>query len=295
MMYHGFDLSFRAGELWDWAAEKWGDLILGPDNAGLVTEEERARRRAESLLSDDPNEKVGPPGDGAQHYISGDEPFFYTVYFENKPTASAPAQEVFVTDALDSNLDLSTFRLTEIVWGEHFVEIPADADVLYSRETVPDHRPEVGKSWWVDVTVERDGSTVLWTFRTLDPDTGELPEDALAGFLPPNDDNGIGEGHVSFSLWAKPDLPRGTIIRNEAAIVFDVNDPIVTNEVFNTIGEASSGDVNGDDSINALDVQLTINEALGIATGYDCDLNGDGAVNALDVQLVINAALGIEI
>jgi len=77
--------------------------------------------------------------------------------------------------------------------------------------------------------------------------------------------------------------------------VFDVNDPIVTNEVFNTIGELSSGDVNGDDSINALDVQLTINEALGIATGYDCDVNGDGAVNALDVQLVINAALGIEI
>jgi len=44
---------------------------------------------------------------------------------------------------------------------------------------------------------------------------------------------------------------------------------------------------------NALDVQLVINEDLGIDTGYDCDINGDGAVNALDVQLVINAALGI--
>ncbi len=55
------------------------------------------------------------------------------------------------------------------------------------------------------------------------------------------------------------------------------------------------GDVNEDDDVNALDVQLVINDALELPVDYDCDLNGDGAVNALDVQLVINAALGIPI
>jgi len=53
------------------------------------------------------------------------------------------------------------------------------------------------------------------------------------------------------------------------------------------------GDVNGNGSVDALDVQLAINEALGISGPYDCDLTGDSLVNALDVQLVINAALGI--
>ncbi len=245
----------------------------------------------------DPNEKVGPQGVGDNHIVTGDEPFSYTIYFENDPElASAPAQEVFVTDVLDDNLDWSTFRITEIVWGDYSVEIPADAGVFYSQETVRDYRPQVGKSWWVDVLVEREGATVQWTMRSLDPDTGELPEDALAGFLPVNDDSHIGEGHVSFTIWPMPDLARGTVIRNQAEIVFDVNDPIFTNEVSNRIGLIPAGaDVNASGGVDAVDVQLVINEALGIETDYECDINGDGLVNAVDVQLVINAALGIDI
>ncbi|MBI4558673.1 MAG: hypothetical protein HY706_13920 [Candidatus Hydrogenedentes bacterium] len=53
------------------------------------------------------------------------------------------------------------------------------------------------------------------------------------------------------------------------------------------------GDVNGDTQVNAVDVQLVINAALGLDTGYNSDVNGDTQVNAVDVQLVINAALGL--
>ena len=52
-------------------------------------------------------------------------------------------------------------------------------------------------------------------------------------------------------------------------------------------------DINGDGVVNALDVQLVINAALGIEIEFDADANGDGQVNAVDVQLVINAALGL--
>lgn len=62
-----------------------------------------------------------------------------------------------------------------------------------------------------------------------------------------------------------------------------------------TVTDAMAGDINGDSVVNALDVQLVINEALGIDTGNNCDINNDGNVDALDVQLVINAALGIDI
>jgi hypothetical protein len=41
-----------------------------------------------------------------------------------------------------------------------------------------------------------------------------------------------------------------------------------------------------------IDVQLIINEALGIALAVN-DLNGDGVVSVLDVQIEIDAVLGL--
>ena len=52
-------------------------------------------------------------------------------------------------------------------------------------------------------------------------------------------------------------------------------------------------DVNFDGAINAVDLQLVVNGALGIDTGADCDVNHDGRVNAVDVQLAVNAVLGL--
>ena len=43
-------------------------------------------------------------------------------------------------------------------------------------------------------------------------------------------------GFVKFKIRQKSDTKRGTVIRNEAAIFFDYNSPIITNEVFNTVG-----------------------------------------------------------
>jgi len=55
------------------------------------------------------------------------------------------------------------------------------------------------------------------------------------------------------------------------------------------------GDVNRSGRVDALDVQLVINKALGLTVGWNCDLDGNQTVDAIDVQLVINAALGIDI
>jgi len=52
-------------------------------------------------------------------------------------------------------------------------------------------------------------------------------------------------------------------------------------------------DINHDGVVNAVDVQLVINGALGIPTKFETDVNGDMTTNAVDVQLVINAALGL--
>jgi hypothetical protein len=50
-------------------------------------------------------------------------------------------------------------------------------------------------------------------------------------------------------------------------------------------------DVNGSASVDAVDVQLVINAALGLITGVPYDVNRAAGTDAVDVQLVINGAL----
>jgi outer membrane protein assembly factor BamB len=190
-----------------------------------------------SVESFDPNEKVATQGQGEQHYVSPGDRLRYTVYFENKADATAPAQEVFITDYLDLNLDWPTLRLEEVAFGDIILANPQDSPIFNDRVTIPDYRQGEEKQWWVDIDTEINAASrcLKPTFRILDPETGDLPEDPFAGFLPPEDGTGRGQGYTTFSICTKNDLQPETTIWNEASIVFDTNDPIVTNEVFNTI------------------------------------------------------------
>jgi len=53
--------------------------------------------------------------------------------------------------------------------------------------------------------------------------------------LPPNVNPPEGEGFVEFSVSPVANLPSGTALRNRATIVFDLNEPILTNEYVNTL------------------------------------------------------------
>ena len=44
-------------------------------------------------------------------------------------------------------------------------------------------------------------------------------------------------GFISFKITPHRDAPLGTVIKNKAAIYFDYNEPIITNETFHTIQE----------------------------------------------------------
>jgi RHS repeat-associated protein len=213
---------------------------LGNSDLPSNTTEQISIDSTENIRPDDPNEKVGPVGSGEQHLVSADDELHYVIYFENKPEAGAPAQEVFVADYLDPDLDWSTFRLTEIAWGDHIIAAPENTGEFSTRQTVKDYREEVEKSWWVDVQVALNYASgrARWTFRTVDPETEDLPLDPLAGFLPPNDETGRGDGHVAFTIRPRADSPDGAVLTNKATIIFDTNDPIATNEVTNVIGQS---------------------------------------------------------
>jgi len=59
--------------------------------------------------------------------------------------------------------------------------------------------------------------------------------------------------------------------------------------------EVIGGDVDGNAIVDALDVQLVIDAALGINCSRSFDVNRDGKFDAVDVQLVVNASLGLNI
>lgn len=181
----------------------------------------------------DPNEKDGPGGVGAPGYITGKTALPYAIYFENKDTAALPAQDVTVTDQLDpSKVDLSTFRFGTISFGSRAFTPPAGQT---SFTSFVDLRPNRNLVLKITASLNATTGLVTWKFNSLDPATLQPPSDPQAGFLPPNKTSPQGQGGVTFTVMAKNSLQTNTAIANTARVVFDVNPPIDTPLVTNTI------------------------------------------------------------
>jgi hypothetical protein len=174
----------------------------------------------------DPNTQVGPQGAGTLRYLSGTAPLGYSISFENDAAATAPAQEVWVTDVLDPyKVDINSVQIGEIRFGSNLVSVPAGVST-YS--TVVDLRTNQNLLVAIDCGLDPNTSTLHWHFKSLDPLTMQLPDDPLAGFLPPNVTPPNGEGSVCFSVSARNSIATGTVVTNSASITFDYNAPIDT-------------------------------------------------------------------
>ena len=200
---------------------------MGPGNEG----------GARVVSSWDPNEMVGPEGymdADSIHWVKPGSAMPYTILFENKKTATAPAHTVYVSDTLDASaFMLDDFAFTSVGWGDTLVSVPADC----AREFTIDVDMRPAKDYIVRATGKLYAETgvVEWGISTLNPSTMDLEEDPEVGFLPPNDENHVGEGFVAFAVGQKDGIASGTRIANQASIVFDANDPILTNVYVNGI------------------------------------------------------------
>ena len=126
---------------------------------------------------------------------------------------------------------------------------------------------------------------VLFTDES-DPGTS-----AIASWLWDFGDGGTSdEQHPSHTYDASGDYDVSLTVSTEHGSSTETKTAYIT--ATETSGQNQT-DIDGNGAVNASDVQLVINAALGIDTGYNCDVDGDGATNATDVQLVINAALGL--
>ena len=111
---------------------------------------DKAEKGLEKVTSWDPNAKEGPAGFGSNGYMATSAPMNYTIYFENKKEATAPAWKIVILDTLDENVfDLSTVKFgkmshnmgTASITGNilrwEFVEI----------ELPPNVTPPEGEGW----------------------------------------------------------------------------------------------------------------------------------------------------
>jgi uncharacterized repeat protein (TIGR01451 family) len=164
-------------------------------------------------------------------FVAPSDTLAYTIHFENQPTATAPAQQVTVTDQLAPNINWTSIELATIGFNGVIVNVPTGLTSFATTTNVATDANPVRLA----AAFDSDTGVLSWTIESFDPVTGQLPEDPLAGFLPPNNADRQGEGFVSFTARPVAGLMTGSTIRNQARIVFDVNAPIDTNEVINTI------------------------------------------------------------
>jgi len=180
----------------------------------------------------DPNDVLGPAGYGEEGYVADGTVLAYMVRCENDPEATAPAQVVTITQQLDADLDWSTFQFTGYGFGGHAATIPTGLQSFSQRV---DRRDDLGLYVDVDALLDPETGLVTWEFRSIDPVTGELTRDPIAGFLPPNVTPPEGDAYVTYTVDQQPGLPTGTESTAQASIVFDTNDAISTNTHTNTI------------------------------------------------------------
>ena len=183
----------------------------------------------------DPNNMAGPPGPAAPRWLAGSRtlPYSYTAHFQNKPSATAPAHTVVITDRIDAGkLDPATLQLGPVTFGSRIV-IPAPG--LRSWSTVVDLRPVTNALVNISAGFDAASSTETWRFVSIDPATGAPVSNVDDGFLPPDVNPPIGEGTVNFTIQPRGGLPTRTAVANAAQIVFDTNAPLATNLWSNSI------------------------------------------------------------
>jgi RHS repeat-associated protein len=176
----------------------------------------------------DPNEKDGPAGFGPDRLVARDALLPYRVEFENDSTATAPAQIVTITDQLDTNLDWTTFALTEVGFGDTKIAVPENSQ--HFETSVPMTFDTVSFDVQIEAGIHLGTGEVYANFYSIDPATF-LPPGVDYGFLPPEDSTGRGQGYFTFVIRPEADVAAGTRIANIAYITFDFQETIATNQI----------------------------------------------------------------
>lgn len=203
-------------------------LIKCKENFDPVDPKEKPVRIIQSI---DPNEKIGPSGYGENNYIAYREELNYTIYFENKDDATAPAHTIVIIDTLDKSVyDFSSINIKEVQIGNNTLSILPNSKG-YTGQLILEAQGCIAR---VNAELDTLSGVLSWTFKSLDLNDLSEVTDPFIGILPPNVNKPEGEGYVSFSIRLKDTPIHEFAFGNQAEIYFDANDPIVTDIYMNT-------------------------------------------------------------
>jgi len=245
--------AFKGEDLWsNWAGSSYGALggncysILPPGinpPTGLGLGQPGGGQSSSSVFSFDPNEKSAGLSFGPEHFVALNRDISFKVEFENygpgtvdangelAPSsrwATAPAQNVTISDFLSADFDWQTFVLTEVGFGDTLIAIPPNTQHYQTSRSMTFN----GNTFdvLIEMGIRFETGEVYAIFQSIDPDT-QLPPEVLTGFLPPEDGTGRGMGHFSYTVKPVAGLPTGHEIRNVALISFDGQLSIATDQV----------------------------------------------------------------
>lgn len=187
--------------------------------------------------SRDPNEMSGPAGVGKDRKVLPGQWLDFKIYFENAPTATAAAQEIHIENMLSEYLDWNTFALGEIVFKNQIATSLSGKNSGSAEVALSDGSQNVRMEFSLDSSTGR----AYWYMRSVDPSTADgWPVDPYAGFLPPNDGKGSGEGYVAYRIRVRDDAPADAVINSSASIVFDYNEPMLTDPSWSNVVHAGA-------------------------------------------------------
>ncbi|MCB9252069.1 MAG: T9SS type A sorting domain-containing protein [Flavobacteriales bacterium] len=191
------------------------------------------KKKTNSVRSMDPNEIYGPEGIDVQRFRKDLDVMHYFITCENIDTAQAAAQEVTIIDTLNPAVfDLSTLSFGNVNIGNKTMRLLSNRNEFFGELSLYPEMPIVVR---VMATLNKTTGEVRWTMTGIDTNTYDLPIDPNLGILPPNTNPPFGEASVSYTVKLKPNLANGTVINNRANIIFDENEPILTNTWTNVI------------------------------------------------------------
>jgi uncharacterized protein YjdB len=89
-------------------------------------------------------------------------------------------------------------------------------------------------------------------------------------------------------------LAAGTVTITATVAATKTYDSVSASYTLTITADAVKGDVNGNNEVNALDIQEVINAIVAGNNDAKYDVNGDNEVNALDIQEIINIIVGAQ-
>src|SRR5262249_36804310 len=126
---------------------------------------------------------VGPLGFGPAQFLPANQQQTYTVEFTNAGNARSAVGEVRVVTQLDPSLDPRSFRLGDVGLGDTTIQLPEERGSFHGDYDLTSSKGFVLR---IDAGIDVLTSTATWLLEAIDPNTGDVLDDATRGLFPPN-------------------------------------------------------------------------------------------------------------